>query len=63
MAPQLGGVANPFGVPVMRGGGFDSLTDKYNFRLRYLKSLGGRPIFNAETRSCLRRSSSRPGYP
>jgi hypothetical protein len=31
MAPQLGRVANPFGVTVMSGGGFDSLTDKYNF--------------------------------
>jgi hypothetical protein len=31
MAPQLARVANPFGVTVMSGGGFDSLTDKYSF--------------------------------
>jgi hypothetical protein len=31
MAPQLGRVANPFGITVMSGGGFDSLTDKHNF--------------------------------
>jgi hypothetical protein len=31
MAPQLAAVAKPFGVPVTSGGGFDSLTDKYNF--------------------------------
>jgi hypothetical protein len=31
MAPQLGRVANPFGVTVMSGGGFDSVTDKYKF--------------------------------
>jgi hypothetical protein len=31
MAPQLGRVANPFGVTVMSGGGFDSLTDKHKF--------------------------------
>jgi hypothetical protein len=31
MAPQLGRVADPFGVTVMSGGGFDSLTDKHKF--------------------------------
>jgi len=31
MVPQLGRVANPFGVTVMSGGGFDSLTDKHKF--------------------------------
>jgi hypothetical protein len=31
MAPQLGRVADPFGVIVMSGGGFDSLTDKHKF--------------------------------
>jgi hypothetical protein len=31
MAPQLGRVANPFGVKVLSGGGFDSLTDKHRF--------------------------------
>jgi hypothetical protein len=31
MVPQLGRVANPYGVKVLSGGGFDSLTDKYNF--------------------------------
>ena len=31
MAPQLARVAIPFGVTVMSGGGFDSLTDKHNF--------------------------------
>jgi hypothetical protein len=36
MAPQLARVADPFGVTVMSGGGFDSLTDKYNFARRLL---------------------------
>jgi hypothetical protein len=31
MAPQLGRVATPYGVTVMSGGGFDSLTDKHKF--------------------------------
>jgi hypothetical protein len=31
MVPQLARVTNPFGVTVMSGGGFDSLTDKYTF--------------------------------
>jgi hypothetical protein len=31
MAPQLGRIADPFGVTVMSGGGFDSLTDKHKF--------------------------------
>jgi hypothetical protein len=31
MAPQLARVADPFDLTVMSGGGFDSLTDKYNF--------------------------------
>jgi hypothetical protein len=31
MAPQLSRVANPLGVSVMSGGGFDSLTDKHKF--------------------------------
>jgi hypothetical protein len=31
MAPQLGRVANPFGIHVLSGGGFDSLTDKHTF--------------------------------
>jgi hypothetical protein len=31
MAPQLARVANPYGIKVMSGGGFDSLTDKHNF--------------------------------
>ena len=31
MAPQLGRVADPFGVTVMSGGGFDSLTDEHKF--------------------------------
>ena len=34
MAPQLARVADPFGVTVMSGGGFDSLTDKFNFAER-----------------------------
>jgi hypothetical protein len=36
MAPQLARVANPFGVAVMSGGGFDSVTDKYNFARRLI---------------------------
>jgi hypothetical protein len=31
MAPQLERVTNPFGIPVMSGGGFDSVTDKHKF--------------------------------
>jgi hypothetical protein len=31
MAPQLGRVANPFGVPVISSGGFESTTERYNF--------------------------------
>jgi len=31
MAPQLGRVASRYGITVMANGGFDSLTDKYNF--------------------------------
>jgi hypothetical protein len=31
MAPQLERVANPYGITVMSGGGFDSLTDKHKF--------------------------------
>jgi hypothetical protein len=31
MAPQLARVANPLGVTVMSGGGFDSTTDRYKF--------------------------------
>jgi hypothetical protein len=31
MVPQLARVADPFGITVMSGGGFDSLTDKYEF--------------------------------
>ena len=31
MAPQLARVTDPYGATVMSGGGFDSLTDKYNF--------------------------------
>src|SRR5262245_23602608 len=31
MVPQLARVAHPFGVTVMSGGGFDSLTDKHKF--------------------------------
>lgn len=31
MAPQLARVAKPFGVMVLSGGGFDSLTDKHKF--------------------------------
>jgi hypothetical protein len=31
MAPQLEQVAGPYGIAVRTGGGFDSLTDKYNF--------------------------------
>jgi hypothetical protein len=31
MVPQLARVADPFGVTVMSGGGFDSLTDKHTF--------------------------------
>jgi hypothetical protein len=31
MVPQLARVADPFGVTVMSGGGFDSLTDKHKF--------------------------------
>ena len=31
MVPQLERVAHSFGVPVMSGGGFDSLTDKHKF--------------------------------
>jgi hypothetical protein len=31
MVPQLARVANPLGVMVMSGGGFDSVTDKHNF--------------------------------
>ena len=34
MAPQLERVASPFGVTVMSGGGFDGLTDKFNFAER-----------------------------
>ena len=31
MVPQLSRIAHPFGVTIMSGGGFDSLTDKYKF--------------------------------
>jgi hypothetical protein len=31
MAPQLGRIANPFGIHVLSGGGFDSVTDKHKF--------------------------------
>jgi hypothetical protein len=31
MAPQLGRVANPFGIHVLSGGGFESVTDKHKF--------------------------------
>jgi hypothetical protein len=31
MAPQLGTVCDPYGITVMASGGFDSLTDKFNF--------------------------------
>src|SRR5262245_33941437 len=31
MVPQLERVAHPFGITVMSGGGFDSLTDKHKF--------------------------------
>jgi hypothetical protein len=31
MAPQLHRVTDPFGIPVMSGGGFDSVTDKHRF--------------------------------
>jgi hypothetical protein len=31
MAPQLHRVIDPFGIPVMSGGGFDSVTDKHRF--------------------------------
>jgi hypothetical protein len=31
MAPQLGRVTVPYGVPVMSSGGFDSLTEKHRF--------------------------------
>jgi hypothetical protein len=31
MAPQLARIANPFGIPVYSGGGFDSLTAKHDF--------------------------------
>jgi hypothetical protein len=31
MAPQLARVCDPFGITVMSGGGFDSLTDKHKF--------------------------------
>jgi hypothetical protein len=31
MVPQLARVANPFGVTIMSGGGFDSVTDKHKF--------------------------------
>jgi hypothetical protein len=36
MAPQLARVANPFGVAVISGGGFDSVTDKHNFARRLI---------------------------
>jgi hypothetical protein len=31
MAPQLGRVANPFGISVVSSGGFESTTERYNF--------------------------------
>jgi hypothetical protein len=31
MVPQLATVANPYGVTVLSGSGFDSVTDKYKF--------------------------------
>jgi hypothetical protein len=31
MVPQLARVANPYGVPVLSSGGFDSVTEKHNF--------------------------------
>jgi len=31
MAPQLGRVAKPYGVPVISSGGFESTTERYNF--------------------------------
>jgi hypothetical protein len=36
MAPQLARVANPFGMAVISGGGFDSVTDKHNFARRLI---------------------------
>ena len=31
MVPQLGRVAEPYGIPVMSSGGFDSTTDRHAF--------------------------------
>jgi hypothetical protein len=31
MAPQLGRIANPFGVKIISSGGFESTTERYNF--------------------------------
>ena len=42
MAPQLARVCDPFGITVMSGGGFDSLTDKYRFAAALAKE--GRPV-------------------
>jgi len=35
MAPQLAQVANPYGIPVLASGGFDSVTFKHNFARDY----------------------------
>ena len=34
MVPQLARVVNPFGVPVISSGGFESVTEKYNFAVQ-----------------------------
>jgi hypothetical protein len=42
MAPQLGRICDPFGITVMSGGGFDSLTDKHSFAAALTQE--GRPV-------------------
>ena len=42
MTPQLARVCDPFGITVMSGGGFDSLTDKYAFAAKLAEE--GRPV-------------------
>ena len=42
MVPQLAATANPYGVPVISSGGFDSLTEKYGLAQQIAESL--RPV-------------------
>src|SRR6516225_12093617 len=57
MAPQLARTANPFGVTVLSGGGFDSLTDKYKICGR-----AGGPRLPDRSAACRRSRCKRREY-